>query len=328
MLDFKEDLISRYLDNSLTEREEELLLEWLQSSEENRQTFFAYKQIYASRKIQHYSNPLILENAWNKFSHRTNAIQEQRRHKSNLRLLKYAAIFLTVVSVSFFTWYILKPSKVQYTTVYVDEQEQVKELVLSDGTKVWLNNRSSLTYPISFDSSVRNVKLTGEAFFEVKSDSLHPFIVQTNAMQVRVLGTSFNVNTNTNDSTVKTTLVKGRVSINDLNGRLLSNLLPGHMASCKTSNKTIEINRVNTDLYTLWRKGLFVFDKAGLSEITAKIESTYHVSITINDQHKLNNKINFVFRKTQELDTVMEMLQFVVPVKYKRYDNQIFINAK
>lgn len=328
MSEFNEEIIVRYFDNSLSTEEEEILFEWLKSSEENRSIFLQYKKMYAVGKIRYYSSPLVLENALNTFTRRTETMQKQKTRKVRIQMLKYAAMLMLLFSVSYLTWRIAIPPEIKYNTVIVDQGDDVKELTLPDGSRVWLNNGSTFTYPENFSTSARTVTLSGEAYFKVKTDSTRPFIVKTSSMQVKVFGTSFNVNTINNDNTIKTTLESGRVTINDRKGKLLTNMLPGQMASYNVTGGKVEILNVNTDLYTLWRKGLIVLDKASLNDIAEKIESIYNVNITINSQQKLPNKINFVFRKTQNLDTVMRMLEYVVPIKHKKYDNQIFINYK
>lgn len=328
MPDFNKEIIIKYFDNSLSIEEEEILLQWLQRSEENRKFFLQYKKMYAFGRIKHYSNPHIIENALNKFTRQTEIIQKQKTRRIRVQFLKYAAIFIFLFSVSYITWRIAIPEKVKYNTVIVDQRGAIKEFTLPDGTIVWLNNGSTFIYPSTFSSSFRTVTLSGEAYFKVKSDSAHPFIVKTSSMQVRVLGTSFNLKTDNKDNTIKTTLETGKVTINDLKGKSLISMLPGQMASYNIHNGAIEILNVNTDIYTLWRKGLIILDKASLNEIAEKIESIYNVNIAINSQHKLPNKINFVFQKTQSIDTVMRMLEYVVPIKYKTYDNQILINYK
>lgn len=328
MSEFNEEIIVRYFDNSLSTEEEEILFEWLKSSEENRSIFLQYKKMYAVGKIRYYSSPLVLENALNTFTRRTETMQKQKTRKVRIQMLKYAAMLMLLFSVSYLTWRIAKPPEIKYNTVIVDQHGPIKELALPDGTSVWLNNGTTFTYPQNFSASSRTITLSGEAYFKVKTDSTRPFIVKTSSMQVKVFGTSFNVNTINNDNTIKTTLESGKVTINNLKGKLLATMLPGQMASYKLKDEKVEILEVNTNLYTFWRKGLIILDKASLNEIAGKIESVYNVNITINSQHKLPNKVNFVFRKTQSLDTVMKMLEYVVPIKHKKYDNQILINYK
>lgn len=327
MPEFNEELIVKYINNTLSEHEERILLEWLQLSDANREILLTYKKIAASGKIGYYSNPVVLDLALNKFNKRTEIVEKKAKQKFVLRLTRYAALIFLITGLAFFaTRFFHKDLK--QLTVSVDKEESIKKVSLPDGTIVWINNGSSLTYPDVFNPKTRTVYLKGEAFFEVKTDSLHPFFVKTGTMFVKVYGTSFNVNTNTSDNTIKTTLVTGRVTISDSTNHNLVTLLPGQLANFNKKSQEVNVSTVNPELYISWREGLVVFDKANLASITKKIEEIYHVQITINSKKELQNKINFVFRKTHKLDTVMEMLEFVAPIDYKKFDNQIYINLK
>jgi ferric-dicitrate binding protein FerR (iron transport regulator) len=328
MSEFTHDLIIKYLENTLPEDDEQVLLDWIKASETNLEFFLTCKKIHALGKIRNYSEPLLISKALQTFNQRTKSFQKRQKRKVLVRFSKYAAILFFTLAIPALIWFAIHEKPIQLTTVTVDRVEPVKMILLPDGSKVWINNESSFTYPISFSQRNRKVTLDGEAFFEVKTDSLRPFIVTVNDMQVKVFGTSFNVNTNTSDSTILTTLVTGHVAISDLEGNNLTMLSPGQLASFHQRDKRIGLRQVNTDLYTSWRKGLLVFDKASLTEITDKIETVYNVNITINTQNQVQNKINFVFRKSQSIDTVMEMLKFVAPISYKKYDDQVYINLK
>jgi transmembrane sensor len=328
MANFNEELIIKYLENTFSDEEELLLIEWLKESEENRNIFLTCKKIYNLRNIKHYSNPAHLENALHNFDLRTQSLMKQQHAGLILRYTRYAAILFLILALPVLFWFIVREKPVQYATVTMDSYEPVKTVILPDGTKVWVNNESTLTYPLKFNKAERPVTLAGEAYFEVRTDSLHPFIVKTNDIQVRVYGTSFDVNTNTSDNTAITTLVSGRVSIRDAGGNNVAMLTPGQLASFNYQTRKVDLHQVNTDVYTLWRKGLIVFDKASLNDITAKIEQFYNVNITVNAKNPLQNKINFVFYKSQPLDTVMEMLKFVVPINFKKYNDQVYINVR
>ena len=328
MSNINSELIIKYLDNSISESDEAVLLEWLKASEENRDIFLTCKKIFALGKVKHYSDHLHLNLALQSVNDRIHSGQRIKRLEFVYKVSKYAAVFLLILAIPAFLWFISREKPVEFATASVDSIEPVKTLILPDGSKVWINNRSSVTYPLSFTKKEREITLDGEAYFEVKTDSMHPFIVKTYNMQVRVYGTSFNVNTHTEDNSVKTTLVSGHIGIRDAAGHNLAMVSPGQMASFNIKNKKIELYQVNTDLYTRWRKGFEVFDKASLTEITSKIEELYNVNIIINTSNPVQNKINFVFQRSQPLDTVLDMLKFVIPINYKIYNDQVYINLK
>jgi ferric-dicitrate binding protein FerR (iron transport regulator) len=302
-------------------------LDWLKESEENTIAFLNIKKIYNLKKIRHYSSEPVLNNALQKFEQRLESTLPAAKHNFIWTYSKYAAVLVATVSVALLFWLNVKETPVELTSVNLGNNDPVKMIILSDGTKVWVNSGSTFTYPISFQRNEREVSIEGEAYFEVKRDVNHPFTVATKSMSVRVLGTSFDVNTKTSDHSIQTTLVTGKVSIQDKNGKEMAKLFPGQMAKYN-SNHSLSINTVDTEIYTGWRNGLIIFQKATLAEITQKIEQFYNVKITVNSRKPIQNRYNFVFRRTHSLDTVLEMLKFVAPVTYKKHDKQVYINSK
>lgn len=326
MAEFNENLIIRYFENNITPEEEELLLDWLKLSEENSIVFLTFKKIYTLKKIKYYADPVVQENALARFNQSTQLIKKEQRRNHILKYTKYAAIFILLLSLPFAFWLTNKEVPIELTTIKVGLSDSVKTILLPDGTKVWVNNGSTFSYPIAFAKNERNVIIEGEAYFDVKTDSLHPFYVQAGSVKVRVYGTSFNVNTNHN--TIETTLVKGKVSVQNRKGKELVRLLPGQKAEYKETTNEIKVKPVNTDLYTAWHNGLVKFDKATLPEIAKKIEELYKVRIIINSKKPINNKINFVFRRSESLEMVLEMLKFVAPIQYKKYNDQVYVNLR
>lgn len=152
------------------------------------------------------------------------------------------------------------------------------KLVLPDGSTVWLNAESSIRFPAGFSGSERTVQLTGEAYFEVVHNPAQPFIVQTSDMQVRALGTSFNVMAYTNENAVKATLVSGAVQAECTAGNLL--LKPGQQAAYNPACKRLTAHQVNTDEVTAWKDGFFQFsNKADIQEIMRQLQRWYDIEV-------------------------------------------------
>jgi transmembrane sensor len=151
-------------------------------------------------------------------------------------------------------------------------------LVLPDGTKVWLNAASSITYPTAFAGQERKVAITGEAYFEVAKNEKLPFIVQKGEMTMQVLGTHFNVNTYEDEDAMKTTLLEGSVKI--LRGSNSSVLRPGQQAILGNNNGQIQvINDANIEEVMAWKNGLFHFNNSSLQDVMRQIARWYDVEI-------------------------------------------------
>ena len=151
------------------------------------------------------------------------------------------------------------------------------QLVLADGTKVWLNASSSLRYPVAFTGKERVVELTGEGYFEVAKNEAMPFKVTVNTMEVDVLGTHFNVNAYADESMVKTTLLEGAVKIK--NSHAANILSPGQQAQLSKDGSLKIVSQVDMDEVVAWKDGYFQFNQADLKSIMRQISRWYDVDI-------------------------------------------------
>jgi len=154
-------------------------------------------------------------------------------------------------------------------------------LVLSDGSLVWLNAASSITYPTAFVGKERKVSMMGEAYFEVSENKAMPFFVEHNQLQVKVLGTHFNVNTYENEASNKVTLLSGLVDVG--NGKVTKRLVPGQQASISMSGFSIKEN-IDTDEVMAWKNGQFYFGGSDIKSIMKQIERYYDVEVEFRDE--------------------------------------------
>jgi len=152
------------------------------------------------------------------------------------------------------------------------------QLVLNDGTKVWLNSASSVSFPAVFTGNTRDVEITGEAYFEVAKNPSKPFRVKTNRVLVEVLGTHFNVMAYNDENAVKTTLLEGAVKIS--NSENASVLKPGQQASLNQNGQIKVINDPDAENSVAWKDGLFQFTDAGIESIMRQVARWYDVSVS------------------------------------------------
>jgi len=154
-------------------------------------------------------------------------------------------------------------------------------LVLADGSLVWLNAASSITYPTAFVGQERRVSITGEAYFEVSENKDMPFLVEHNQLLVKVLGTHFNVNTYENEASNKVTLLSGLVDVG--NGKVTRRLLPGQQASVSMAGFSVKEN-TDTDEVMAWKNGQFYFGGSDIKSIMKQIERYYDVEVEFRDE--------------------------------------------
>jgi len=167
---------------------------------------------------------------------------------------------------------------VVYNTLSTPRGRQF-ELTLPDGTSVWLNAGSSITYPTSFSGQTRSVTTTGEVYFEVAKNPAQPFHVTVRDIDITVLGTHFNINAYDNEGSIKTTLLEGSVKISK--GGQASLLKPGQQAIVSNANNTITINDdADTELTMAWKNGFTSFKSADLKMIMRQVERWYDVDVS------------------------------------------------
>lgn len=195
------------------------------------------------------------------------------------------------------------------------------ELQLSDGTKVWLNAASSLKYPSTFIGDQRVVELMGEAYFEVQHDSRHPFIVKTETQTVKVLGTSFNINTYRKKEV--TTLVQGKIALHTAKGdeKILS---PGDQATINANRLTV--GKVNTQDYTAWKDGLIVLNDQDLQEIFHQLERWYDVEFVNGELAQANHRtLSGEIPRNTNLSAILQALEEQINVKFEIKGRRIMI---
>ncbi|RYG14098.1 MAG: FecR family protein, partial [Chitinophagaceae bacterium] len=151
------------------------------------------------------------------------------------------------------------------------------QLILSDGTKAWLNAKSTLKFPVAFSKTERKVELEGEAYFEVTPNQSKPFLVEARAMQIQVLGTHFNVAAYADDQVVRASLVEGAIKAKHGESTLL--LKPGEQANLISGTTALDKTKFNIEEVTDWKNGYFIFRDEPITEIMKKVSRWYNVDI-------------------------------------------------
>lgn len=199
------------------------------------------------------------------------------------------------------------------------------KIVLSDSTVVWLNAGSNLIYPSNFTGKTREVVLFGEAFFDVKNDKNRPFLVQTSALEIKVLGTKFNISAYPEDNIIQTVLKEGKVSIREIGTDKIEKeiiLVPNQLASFDKKTKLTEIKNVNTDFYTSWTDGLLSFENRDLNRVIKSLERYYDINIQFENAMLGMVKISGKLDLKQNRNEVFEYLEKVSSTKFEKLDKR------
>jgi transmembrane sensor len=256
--------------------------------------------------------------------------RETKRKQAIAFIQKYAALFLIVLSLSVVLTYILVNDKTSEQLVYITKENPKgnrSSFLLPDGTKVWLNADSKLVYPKEFSQSLREVNLTGEAFFKVSENLNKPFRVVTEHIDVEVLGTSFNLEAYPSESTVQTTLVSGKIAVSD-NSQMIERhryvMNKDHLAVFNKADRSFVIDKVDVRFYTSWKDGKLLFDNKTFSEIRKELERVYDV--TFIEGTELIDNFHYTITLTDEtIEEVMQLISKSTPINYLIEENNIYL---
>lgn len=324
-----ESIIEKYLEGKATEKEMKELLIWLRNNE-NRAFFHRVSLVWRDKVI---SNSFTSESrdSWM-------LIQEKIADKNNNSLnrvlkinhiLKYAAIFLFVITLSVIASYlIINRSNVSYetfSTIYADNGH-LSKVELPDGSMVWLNSGSKVIYNNKFALNNRRITLEGEAFFDVKKGKDLPFLVNCNDITVKVHGTRFNVITKDDETKVDVVLEEGEVELlKNEDESSIYILQPGELASFDRQNRKLSINQVNTTRYTSWKEGILNIYNQPLKEVIKMLEDRY------NQKFEYENEIAGILYtftiKNESLGDILNLMESITPVKAVQKGNVIQIKT-
>lgn len=202
------------------------------------------------------------------------------------------------------------------------------ELELADGTHVWLNAESELSYPTRFAGEMREVRLKGEAFFDVAKNPDCPFVVRTDEVAVQVLGTSFNVSAYQSEQMARVTLVGGSVAVK-ANGGEEFRIVPSEQFCYNKESCKSGIRVVDTDLYTSWVKGEYIFKDAALEEIFNKLLHWYDFTVRYQNEQLKDKRFSLVIDRKISLEQLLELISFTSDVKLERSQgNIIYVKQK
>lgn len=200
-------------------------------------------------------------------------------------------------------------------------------LVLSDGTRVWVNAETSIRYPTSFSSSERIVYLAGEALFEVTHDAQRPFTVVTAEQNIKVLGTRFNVKSYPDEDIVATTLVSGSVSIS-CNAKKERMLYPGEQLRFTKTDRSFTVEEVNTDIYTSWTENKLVLQRTTLNDITNRLQRRYEVTFKFADEDLKKETFTGEIPLNDNLQVILRQLSRVSSARFEIQDGLVIIKNK
>lgn len=197
------------------------------------------------------------------------------------------------------------------------------QIILSDGTKVWLNAASTLKYPEQFNGGQRLVELSGEAYFEVSHEPTKPFLVKSGEQTIRVLGTQFNVNAYPEEATIKTTLLKGSVMVSENKTGNGKRLVPGQQSIL--NKQSIQVMNADVEEATAWKNGYFKFNDEPIESIMRKLSRWYNVEISYRDRISPDQMFSGRVSRFEAVSSVLEALELTGGVHFKIVERRIIV---
>lgn len=284
--------IYKYLDCKTTQAEEAEVLKWISENKENSETF---------AKIRKEWEMLCLRSDIFEDIPQSNKLRIISRRVSPA--LKIACSLLLGFIIGYL--YIGYSSEENMLTIVAPEGNQ-SELILPDGSKVWINSSSSITYPSEFNQSTRIVELKGEAYFDIAKKEKMPFIVKAGNNNIEVLGTTFNVDFNEEDDILETILYTGSVKIYGNETPDVKILSPSDKIILEKG--TIKLQTKTTNSLPTWRSGLFDFDNISLADIVTELEKYYSVRIFIENEQLSEYKYTAKLKYEETLEYIFQVL--------------------
>lgn len=319
--------ISNYFNGKLSAAEEAELIQWLKLNEENRAYFLSYKEKIDPQEIEH---PL-LQSSFAELKNRLLINQEfnssiiGRVRRLQLSFSQIAAMLLVALIAGFSIAYLLTGSKMTKTNVVWFETHvprgEKSQLILPDGSKVWLNSESDISYPSDFMNGNRVMKLSGEAYFEVAKLENKPFTVETNNYNIRVLGTKFNVMAYPDFNRTETSLIEGKIEIQQ--GEQSVRVVPGETFSYADNRYSIKEARVSQT--SKWKDDVFDFDRITFKELIVRMERWYDVDIEIKNPELNGILYSGIFKNEETILEVLNTFQLTLPIRCSRVGFRKFI---
>ena len=317
-----------YLNNDYKDYDKNEVEQWI---EKNNDEFKRIKYVWEKAGLNTKEQPDI-EKAWMRVNPKNRNIVRIKKKKLKILTTSFqriAAILVLAITIGFILYQ-------QYANVNTTEivwlevkndGTNVRKVQLEDGTEIWLNSLSKIRYPADFDSKSRDVYLDGEAFFEVEHNKRKPFIIHTENTLTKVLGTSFNVKSETTGD-VQVIVVTGSVALSsEENNNVELVLKKGEMGMFSEHNQSLEKQQNQNLNFLAWKTGKLSFSKMPLEEVCEILSNYYKTEIYLRNEElkQINLTANYDNKKLEE---VLEIMQLTLNIQYQYNDSSIVLSLQ
>lgn len=327
MLD--EVLLAKFLMGECTEEELRKVKRWMDESDKQAFDLFQLEEMYQAGKMGAAEQDIDLDAAQERLFRRLKKEPKRRVGLwSTHRWMQYAAMLAGIFLLSGLFWFTWQNNEIWSDSLLaVSTGNEIKQLTLSDGTKVWLNKNTSFRYPEEFGKEGREVYLEGEGYFEVAKNPAKPFVVHSDAMKVKVLGTVFNLKTDEQQKTAVATLLQGEIEVkgnHDEGGIVLA---PKQQAELDGINHRLVVRQLTTGIEN-WHNSSFVFERADIFTIGRTLEKYYGVNIVLSSDLNTQSTYSGVLLKSARIEDVLKSINHVIPVKYRIEGRTVYLSSQ
>ncbi|HUX58911.1 MAG TPA: FecR domain-containing protein [Bacteroidales bacterium] len=334
------ELLEKYCKNACTEEELSSVLVWFETSARTSEGKSILYKIWEEIPDEDVNDKINFNQLLGRIHHEINLTQTKNlleeadqdliRHKRRKKLIQIftrAAAILLFPVLGFGLYMSAKYQSAREGQISVSQAynevfssvDAITKVTLPDGSSIWLNHSSSLKYPAMFQGDSRGVELSGEGYFEVFHNPDKPFIVTAGAIDIKALGTTFNVMAYPDEDKIETSLINGCVELKrtGLNGRssTVLKMKPTDLAIFQKNNNKFLVRTISDDRYFSWKEGKLVFNKEPISEVAKKLSRWFNIEIQIRDTKLLELTYTGTF-VDETLPQVMELIAMVSPVSY------------
>lgn len=328
-----EELLAGYFSGDLPDKDRTMIDNWRAESTENEVFFQESRKAWEALPLLHEMEQFNSFEALKKINTR---IPNPKTGKWWTYIQRVAAIMLLPLLVYSGYISIHNNSLIRQHKEHVvmqtisSRQGMVSRFELADGTKVWLNSNSTLQFPTFFTGNLREVKLNGEAYFEVTKNEKQPFLVKAKDLSIEVLGTSFNVQSYDDDNLSEVVLVEGKVNLSLITGqvkKIFGTLHPGQRAIYKEDLQSVEAEEVEVVKYIAWREGNLIFRDDKMEDVVKRLSRWFNVEIVISDPEIKSYAYKATFRN-ENLIQVLNLLRISAPIDYQITGNTLLPNGE
>jgi len=315
--------LSKFFAGELKPEEKASLLASLHNDQEALDEAAKLKNTWATAQLAEAADDKKkAQKGWKNFHAKTNKHKYFILPRWHVAVAALLAACIIVAATLFFNTN--KPTQVAYNTLIVPAG-QYAQLTLADGSEIWLNSRSKLTYPERFTSAIRKVELEGEGLFHVAADTKRPFVVKTETLDVVATGTQFNVSAYHDDEYVATTLIEGIVKLLSPDKNINYAMKTGHIAFYDKSTRRVTTQNADVNMQTSWTHGEYQFREMTLDNLVKRIERYYDITFVFYDEALKQRKFTGTFYNRQSVETILKVIEASTNMQYTVENNIVQI---